>query len=103
VTFDWAEADDVSPGGVPVGLTLEHNHRAQLRCMAGTRDGGRCEALTGVIGESSHCEIHQRRPSACRSFAASYEDGKHERRCDESRAKHGLLPLTLEDWLRRPD
>ena len=96
VAFHWAEADDVTPGGVPLRLVVDHNE--ELRCMRGTQHGGRCAALRGKIGSCASCSIHPQRPSVCRAFGASFEDGKREHRCDASRKLHGLKPLTMEDW-----
>ncbi len=53
----------------------------------------RCIALEGEVGCKAICQIYESRPSPCRNFKFSYEDGKHEPRCDEARAKHGLPPL----------
>jgi len=91
------EGADATPGGVPLARCVDHNQH--LRCMRGTSSGGRCCALSGTIGQAVSCDIHQRRPSVCRAFAASFEAGHRERRCDESRAHHGLPPLTPEDWI----
>lgn len=71
--------------------------------MKGTNSNTpRCVALEGVTGVQVRCTIHPNRPSPCRNFAASYSEGRHEPRCDEARARHGLRPLTREDW-RNPD
>lgn len=58
----------------------------------------RCVALDGHIGKHVSCNIYQNRPSPCRQFKASYEDGTHNPRCDECRSKRGLQPLIREDW-----
>lgn len=97
VAFLWTEAEDATPGGVPLARCEEYDE--VLRCMRGTRSAGRCCALSGAIGQAVSCEIHDRRPSVCRDFAASFEQGRRERRCDESRAQHGMEPLTAEDWV----
>lgn len=62
-------------------------------------DSNRCVALHGHVGRHVSCRIYQNRPSPCRNFKASYEDGTQNPRCDESRVARGLEPLTLKDWL----
>jgi len=98
VSFYWGEADDVTPGGVPVELTekLTH-HRLMMKGTGGSTP--RCVALVGEIGGAHGCSIHPRRPTPCRDFPASYSDGvtPHDR-CDKARAKYGLPPLTPADW-----
>jgi Fe-S-cluster containining protein len=58
----------------------------------------RCLALQGKIGHSVSCKIYENRPSPCRNFKASFEDGTKNNRCDQARARMGLPELTLEDW-----
>lgn len=58
----------------------------------------RCRALKGHIGQEVGCQIYDRRPSPCRNFSASYENGEHNARCDAARARMGLAPLTTSDW-----
>ncbi len=83
---------------VPVLLTEDLDDNS--RCMKGTNKNHqiKCVALNGKIGEYAVCSIYENRPSPCRKFGASYEDGKHNPRCDEAREKHGLLALTKKDW-----
>ncbi len=57
-----------------------------------------CINLQGKIGKEVGCSIYESRPSPCRNFAASYEDGYHRDRCDQARQAHGLKPLTKLDW-----
>lgn len=68
------------------------------------RKSGRpsCEQLKGRIGKSVNCQIYDVRPTPCRQFQASFEDGTHRPRCDEARRAHGLKPLTRKDWLLPP-
>ena len=97
VSFYWREIDEFTPGGVPTGLTQKLNDQRMM--MQGT--GGstpRCVALEGKLGESVGCSIHQNRPSVCREFAASYENGEPHDRCDAARARFGMPPLRPEDW-----
>ncbi len=60
----------------------------------------RCEALSGVVGKSVRCQIYENRPSPCRSFSASFENGEKDDRCDRARLNKGLLVLSLLDWCR---
>lgn len=54
----------------------------------------RCTALNGEIGKAVACGIYEHRPSPCRDFKHSYEDGgPKEERCDVARISIGLLPL----------
>lgn len=57
-----------------------------------------CVAFVGKVGGAASCSIYENRPSPCRDFTASYEDGKHHPRCDEARRKHGLRPLGREAY-----
>lgn len=96
-SFYWAEADDLTPGGVPVDTTEVVS--LHLRAMRGTNQPGpRCIALQGTIGHAVHCAIHPQRPSTCRDYLPSYENGAPNPRCDAARAAHGLAPLTPADW-----
>lgn len=97
-SFYWAEADDATPDGVPVGLTAQLT--PHLRVMRGTdQPSPRCVALMGEIGSAVRCTIHPVRSSVCRDFVPSYEDGAHNPRCDAARRQWGLPPLTPEDWI----
>jgi Fe-S-cluster containining protein len=97
-SFYWAEADDASPGGVPVALTEKLT--PHLRVMKGTNQPApRCVALLGEIGQSVRCTIHPQRSTVCRDFDASWSNGEPNPRCDAARARHGLPPLTPDDWI----
>jgi hypothetical protein len=101
-SFYWREADDITPGGVPVSLTDDLTQT--YRVMKGTDSAPpRCVALQGDIGHSVFCSIYQRRSTPCREFTPSYADGQHNPRCDKARAAHGLPPLRPEEWQRPPD
>lgn len=96
-SFYWAEADDATPGGVPVSLTAQLT--PHLRVMRGTdQPKPRCIALQGEIGQQVYCSIHLQRASVCRDYPPSYEDGSPNPRCDQARAAHGLAALTAADW-----
>lgn len=101
-SFYWAEADDVTDGGVPVELTRQLT--PHLRVMCGTDQARpRCVALEGTIGEQVFCRIHPQRSSTCRDYAASYESGEANPRCDAARAAYGLAALTPQDWQQQPE
>lgn len=91
VAFHWMEL--ASGGGVvPDELTEPLDpHRVVMR---GTRAHPvRCEALVGTLCEHVGCGIHPVRPSVCRDFPRSGEDGQRHERCERARAEHGLPPL----------
>lgn len=58
----------------------------------------KCCALEGRVGERVRCTIYENRPSTCRHFEASFENGAPNPRCDQARAAHGLAPLSGADW-----
>ncbi|WP_071604077.1 MULTISPECIES: YkgJ family cysteine cluster protein [Dickeya] len=92
VSFYWSEADD-GVGAVPV--TLTESISPHLRCMAGTNTKpARCCALKGEIGQAVHCRIYASRPSPCREFSPSGENGQRNEACDRARAAYGLPALT---------
>lgn len=96
-SFYWAEADDETPGGVPVEMTKKLNEFR--RVMIGTNQKNpRCIALMGEIGESVHCSIYERRSSVCRAFEPSWLDGKPNENCDKARIAWGLPPLRPDEW-----
>ncbi|MBM3133411.1 MAG: YkgJ family cysteine cluster protein [Chloroflexi bacterium] len=93
----WAEADDATPGGVPVELTEPVG--GLYRVMKGTdQRNPRCVALQGTIGKSAFCSIYSHRSCACREYLPSWSDGKSHKRCDEARARWGLPPLRPDAW-----
>src|SRR5689334_14026830 len=98
VSFYWGEADDLTPGGVPVELTEEAPPFRRVMKGTNQRHNMRCVALEGRFGEEVSCSVYSSRPSPCRAFEASYENGTKNKRCDEARAKYGLKPLKAEDW-----
>ena len=103
VQFYWREAErGDSPHPVPAGLYEELDDIR--RAMRGTtaKHRPRCVALGGRIGEEVGCKVYENRPSPCRAFQASFEDGIKNPRCDEARAAHGLRPLTSVDWETPP-
>ncbi|WP_413288278.1 YkgJ family cysteine cluster protein [Bdellovibrio sp. HCB337] len=103
VAFYWREAEPDGIWKVPVKLTVDLD--STYRCMKGTevKHQNKCVALTGRIGKDAHCSIYQNRPTPCRNFMASYEDGTHNPRCDEARNRHGLRPLCKSDYPPAPE
>lgn len=91
VSFYWAEP-------VPAELTVRISpFRA---AMDGTdRPVPRCVALNGDVGRAAHCGIYGDRPTPCREFEASWENGSPNPRCDDARARHDLPPLRPEDYV----
>ncbi|GAB4237559.1 MAG: YkgJ family cysteine cluster protein [Acidobacteriota bacterium] len=89
VAFHWSEADDATPGGVPVQLTEDLD--AHRRAMRGTASRpSRCVALEGVVGRAVRCTIYDRRPSVCREFTPAWEDPAGGELCRKAREGHGL-------------
>jgi Fe-S-cluster containining protein len=97
-SFHYTEADDYSPGGVPLELTQDLNQT--YRVMRGTDcKHPHCVALQGTIGLDAFCGIYPRRSSVCRAFLPAWVDGLTPNvDCDRARAKHSLPPLSPEDW-----
>lgn len=96
VLFDRSELQD-EKYKVPKDLTqkVEGNTLAIL----GTNEPKpRCVALGGKIGHSVGCTIYANRPSCCREFKASFEDGTRNPRCDDARRSKGLKPLKPSDY-----
>lgn len=101
VSFYWREAEKSdNPNAVP--QTYWEEGSGHLRTMRGTesKHSPKCSALSGKVGDFVSCKIYDNRPSPCRNFEASFENGTHKPRCDEARKKHGLEPLRREDWMR---
>lgn len=98
VSFYWMQAESYVENSVPQSFAEDLD--LSTRCMKGTNDKHhpKCTALMGRVGHLVNCSIYQNRPSPCRNFKASYENGKHEPRCDEARAKHGLKPILKQEW-----
>ena len=98
VAFYWREAEPGGPWKVPLEKSLDLD--SVLRCMKGTevKHNPKCTSLTGRIGKNAQCDMYVNRPTPCRNFAASYENGVANPRCDEARASHGLLPLKRGDF-----
>jgi Fe-S-cluster containining protein len=62
--------------------------------MSGTNQKqARCVGLEGEPGVSTRCSIYENRPSPCREFAMSGEEGQVNEACNRARARVGLPPL----------
>ena len=91
VSFFWGECQ--SSGG-PVPDDAVEVITPTLVAMTGTNKASpRCDKLAGEIGEDVRCTMYEQRSSSCREFDASWENGVHNSRCDDARAKHGLPAL----------
>ena len=99
VSFHYSEMLKQSHG-VPEGVSRQIS--PYQNAMIGTDQANpRCIALSGVVGESTTCEIYENRPSVCRLFKASFENGAVDIACDQARAGKGLRALTAGDWAFR--
>lgn len=101
VSFHWSESL-IESYSVPLALTVQVS--PHLNAMTGTTlKNPRCTSFKGVIGKSVSCEIYENRPSSCRSFRPSFEDGTRNERCEEARTNKGLPLLTLSNWEKQLD
>jgi Fe-S-cluster containining protein len=96
VSFYWSESDAAAVDSVPPDMTCQV---APLLCaMKGTdQPHPRCIALEGVVGATVLCRIYERRPSACREFAWSGQEGRASLLCDRAREIWGMPPLLTAD------
>ncbi|MFZ3229695.1 MAG: YkgJ family cysteine cluster protein [Pseudobdellovibrio sp.] len=95
-SFHWSETL-LESYGVPVLLT-EPISLHQDAMIGTNQKNPHCSALRGIVGTSVECSIYLNRPSCCRSFKASFEDGFADLRCDDARISKGLPILAIEDW-----
>lgn len=103
VSFHWSETLQES-FNVPIEKAAAIT--PHIMSMNGTNiSQPKCESLLGDVGKSVRCVIYENRPSPCRNFSASYENGERNVRCDQARLSKGLHPLSLRDWpgTNRPD
>ncbi|MOA54716.1 hypothetical protein D3C78_1783840 [compost metagenome] len=49
----------------------------------------------GEIGQAVSCSIYPNRPSPCREFDQSGENGLRNEACDRARERYGLPPLPV--------
>ena len=93
--------DETHPMSHDVPKDLTEKLNTNERIMIGTNQVKiRCVALMGQIGQSVSCSIYENRPSCCRRFQASYENGTHNPNCDLARKSKGLKPLRPQDFPR---
>lgn len=96
VSFHWLESTPES-FQVPEHLTYKLNaHLLALKTESTTNL--KCLSLTGQVGQKVSCSIYENRPSPCRNFKASFEDGVVNKDCDRVRAHFGLPALTEDDF-----
>lgn len=103
VTFYWREGEPSEHNkAVPPDLWID-NGNSLFRTLKGTEinHNPKCHALNGTIGVSAKCRVYENRPSPCRNFEASYENGQKNPRCDEARKAHGLPHLNKTDWIKK--
>jgi len=98
VSFPYFE---VEQRGIPEDMAVEVAF--PYVAMKGTHQVKtiRCTALQGEVGKfGTLCGIYERRPSSCRDFSPTLEDGKTRNEyCDKARKALGLAPLQFEDWM----
>ncbi len=96
VSFHWSETL-LESYHVPIASTV--NVSLHQNAMAGTNQKNpRCVEFSGVVGKNVNCDIYENRPSCCRLFEASFENGAQNLECEKARKSKGLNFLTLEDW-----
>ncbi len=102
VAFHWREAEGNPEDQFDRSVPQEYTEDLDLnqRCMKGTNDKHqpKCVALMARVGQSAQCIVYANRPTPCRLFLASFENGFQNIRCDQAREKHGLKPLTKRDY-----
>ena len=97
VQFSHYECED-SSYFVPSELTYPVVNSDKLVMQGTYKKDPRCIALSGEVGKEVRCTIYERRPSCCRDFTASYEEGEKNHRCDQARVAKGMEPLSPKDW-----
>lgn len=90
---------DLESNPVPEELTQPVFNSEKLVMKGTYKKDPRCVALKGVVGERVTCSIYENRPSCCRDFFASFENGERDFRCEQARTSKGMKPLTLSDWV----
>ncbi|MEE4240861.1 MAG: YkgJ family cysteine cluster protein [Desulfopila sp.] len=93
VSFPGNETDSNVHGCIPVDLTVFCDEAR--RSMKGTETRNpRCIALHGQVGTQVSCTIYLNRPSCCRTFFQSWENGTGNTLCDKARAVFGMQPFS---------
>ena len=97
VSFHWSEIQPESYA-VPEQLTVKIS--PHLSAMVGTNQKDpHCGSLIGEVGLKVRCEIYDQRPSPCREFQPSFENGIRNESCEKARAAKNMNYLTLADWI----
>ncbi|MBO2007002.1 YkgJ family cysteine cluster protein [Serratia marcescens] len=91
VSFYWAEAED-GGGTVP---SLTEPLTPFLRCMQGTNSKSPAATLWTARSAKPSCSIYLNRPSPCREFDQSGENGLRNEARDRARERYGLPPLPV--------
>ena len=94
VAMYWSEAED---RGIDASL-VEKLDPLRVAMRVDNAENLRCVALAGAIGTQTECLIYAQRPGPCRELQAAWENGEPSPQCDRARARHGLPPLSPEDW-----
>ncbi|EHP1978659.1 YkgJ family cysteine cluster protein [Escherichia coli] len=86
VSFYWTETNDAG-GNVPASLTEQIS--PFHRCMRGTNQKNpRCVARAGTPVKTHIALFTKKRPSTCREFAMSGENGIANEACNRARATY---------------
>ena len=92
ITLPRCELDTAPGGHVPAELTEPYTPTT-----AAMREHPeiphRCIALEGSVGQSVHCMIYAKRPTACSEFAPLAALGIGDEACNAARRRQGLPPL----------
>ena len=93
------------PGAVPEAL-VEEMGSFRVAMRGTNQHKPRCVALEGTVGSPCRCTIYELRPSPCREFRPSWDDGPENIDCDRARIAFGLPALRPDDfqpsWPGRP-
>ena len=100
VSFYWAEAED---GGGTVPFLNGAFDPVPALHAGDQQQVPRCNALDGEIGKAVSCSIYLNRPSPCREFDQSGENGLRNEACDRARERYGLPPLPVPLPLSLPE
>ena len=99
VTFPSSETKRTNPFPVPEEYTEDSGIHFKTMKGTGKKHRPSCCALIGKIGVKAICGIYSERPTPCREFMASWENGRPNSRCDEARRLHGMSPLKSSDFV----
>ncbi len=96
--FYWRDTDPAEGYGTPESMTEDVDDFRKKMKSTGPKHLPRCVALGGKLGKNVGCSIYGNRPSPCRNFQASFENGVRNPRCDKAREVYGMPPLRPEDF-----